>query len=647
MIGYPLTLFHVLNIAEIEFVLMSEVVFSKPKKKEESLSLVQKCDRFIDYLSVVPEIKEKYIQPLVNYYKDGTDILIFSRTLIKQGGVLCEIINILKENIIKNVDGWKSSELKEKDLSELENNKKNVISFLNSCKEDLYMTDEQLFLIDDVFNESIESLAVVMMPILLLLKRIKSVGKVNFVKKLKGIPEEERISFLVKKKEPEEEFDESKTEVKKGTQLEHIVNEIIETERIYVNDLSKFQEYKKEAVYSKFFDEKTIEEIFLNIDELLIFQRVFLVDMERAISHRYLEDMSIGNLFINANSGFKCYENFCSRYNNACEVVKKEENKLKTIGSTGIENPAREFGSFLIKPTQRICKYPLLLRELIKSLPKDSEERENLSNGMKAVAQITANVNEKQRLLENYDKAEEIKEEVDDKRLFNEKETGLLKLYTDATVLFDDNKKDLFCVLYEKRLFLLKQSSDKKGFLSSKKSSKYTTQKNINIEEIEKALLLPESASPNTLRLVVYYEKDDVEEMVEISFKKKEDSDRWCSTINILIKKSIGGKETEKGKEIRIGCMEEFYLIKEIEKEMFTIKNIKNLIKEKIKTDSFVLKKKEKELEFLLKYSENDFLSLTRLKAKEVDDGIWINILNEEDLMEFNEKEVVTFDLVF
>lgn len=64
--------------------------------------------------------------------------------------------------------------------------------------------------------------------------------------------------------------------------------------------------------------------------------------------------------------------------------------------------------SFLIKPIQRICKYPLLLRELLKHTPEDHADYTYVKAALEKVHAIVEEVNKKKRDSENLQKILEI-----------------------------------------------------------------------------------------------------------------------------------------------------------------------------------------------------------------------------------------------
>lgn len=66
--------------------------------------------------------------------------------------------------------------------------------------------------------------------------------------------------------------------------------------------------------------------------------------------------------------------------------------------------------SFLIKPIQRICKYPLLLKELLKHTPDDHPDYEYLSKSCQSIEEIVKKINERKREKDNSFKINEIAE---------------------------------------------------------------------------------------------------------------------------------------------------------------------------------------------------------------------------------------------
>lgn len=69
--------------------------------------------------------------------------------------------------------------------------------------------------------------------------------------------------------------------------------------------------------------------------------------------------------------------------------------------------------SFLIKPIQRICKYPLLLEELLKHTPTNEVDAiELLSTTKQKIEEVVVYVNEGKRITENLYKIVEIQNSI-------------------------------------------------------------------------------------------------------------------------------------------------------------------------------------------------------------------------------------------
>lgn len=54
-------------------------------------------------------------------------------------------------------------------------------------------------------------------------------------------------------------------------------------------------------------------------------------------------------------------------------------------------------GSFLIKPVQRVMRYPLLLMELLGATPESHHDRPLLTEALQAIKEINVNINEYKR----------------------------------------------------------------------------------------------------------------------------------------------------------------------------------------------------------------------------------------------------------
>jgi len=108
----------------------------------------------------------------------------------------------------------------------------------------------------------------------------------------------------------------------------------------------------------------TVHDIFLNLNALLDFQRRFLIRIEQQNSLSESEQ-NWGKLFSHYKDSFRVYEPFIANQTRCSNAVISRWKDLQkaTISrelSGMVETPAILLG-FLIKPFQRLSKYPLLL----------------------------------------------------------------------------------------------------------------------------------------------------------------------------------------------------------------------------------------------------------------------------------------------
>lgn len=60
--------------------------------------------------------------------------------------------------------------------------------------------------------------------------------------------------------------------------------------------------------------------------------------------------------------------------------------------------------AFLVKPVQRLCKYPLLLKELVKVTDANHPDHSNLEKALSKVESVVASINDKKRKVEEQER---------------------------------------------------------------------------------------------------------------------------------------------------------------------------------------------------------------------------------------------------
>ncbi|KAJ7218095.1 hypothetical protein GGX14DRAFT_495554 [Mycena pura] len=236
----------------------------------------------------------------------------------------------------------------------------------------------------------------------------------------------------------------------------NVIREMVETERKYVQDLEVMQKYAAALSQSNLIDQDTIHLLFPNLNKLLNFQRKFLIRLE-GTAELVWQDQRWGQAFLQAEEEFMCYEPYCANYTNASELVLANEQTLAALNH--LINVKGELAAFLIKPVQRVCKYPLLLDSLIKACSAaDYPYYEELKSGSEAAKRITDKINEAQRRAENEQTVKSLQSRVDDWKGHHLENFGELLLDDIFVVTKSDIDREYHVFLFEKIILCCKEA---------------------------------------------------------------------------------------------------------------------------------------------------------------------------------------------
>uniref|UniRef100_A0A669CNC9 TIAM Rac1 associated GEF 1 n=1 Tax=Oreochromis niloticus TaxID=8128 RepID=A0A669CNC9_ORENI len=201
--------------------------------------------------------------------------------------------------------------------------------------------------------------------------------------------------------------------------LRKVINELVETEKTYVKDLNcLIERYLKPLQEKSFLTQDELDVLFGNLGEMVEFQVEFLRTLEDGI--RLMPDQerlerveqfkkvlfSLGGSFLYYADRFKIYSAFCASHTKVPKVLAKAKTDPDFKAFLAEKNPRQQHSStlesYLIKPIQRVLKYPLLLRELYSLTDPDSEEHYHLDVAIKAMNKVASHINEMQKLHEEY-----------------------------------------------------------------------------------------------------------------------------------------------------------------------------------------------------------------------------------------------------
>jgi len=127
-------------------------------------------------------------------------------------------------------------------------------------------------------------------------------------------------------------------------------------------------------------------------------------------------------------------------------------------------NPNNQIPSYLIRPVQRICKYPLLLERLYKhDLKENHPYADELLEGLEAIKRVVNRTNETKRKDENSKKVNELYHSVENWKGLQMNQFGELLLMEQFDVSsVDGNEKILDFYLFERILLSFKESGKAK-----------------------------------------------------------------------------------------------------------------------------------------------------------------------------------------
>ncbi|XP_069720120.1 dynamin-binding protein isoform X1 [Phaenicophaeus curvirostris] len=218
--------------------------------------------------------------------------------------------------------------------------------------------------------------------------------------------QELREMTLLSSQTPSLETSSAATESPEQRMLEKrskVIEELLQTERDYIRDLEMCVERIMVPLQRAQMQNIDFEGLFGNIHVIITFSKQLLSTLETSDA--------IGPVFLTQRAELESvYKVYCQNHDEAItllETYEKDEKIQKLLldlldslrslysewGCTNYIN----LGSFLIKPVQRVMRYPLLLMELLSATPEAHPDKAPLTAALLAVKEINVNINEYKR----------------------------------------------------------------------------------------------------------------------------------------------------------------------------------------------------------------------------------------------------------
>ncbi|XP_078086380.1 pleckstrin homology domain-containing family G member 1-like isoform X2 [Mustelus asterias] len=316
--------------------------------------------------------------------------------------------------------------------------------------------------------------------------------------------------------------------------VDRVVQEILETERTYVQDLRSIVKDYLDCINDQSRLPLGTEErlaLFGNIRDIYRFNSELLQDLESCDS----DPVAIAECFVAKSEEFHIYTQYCTNYPRSVAML-TECTRNKVLAKFFRERQetlkhSLPLGSYLLKPVQRILKYHLLLHEIVNHLEKDTECYDVVQDAIDTMQRVAWHINDMKRKHEHAVRLQEIQS-----LLTNWKGPDLTsygELVLEGTFRIQRAKN-------ERTLFLL----DKLLLITKKREETYTYKAHIlccNLMLVEVIPKEPLSFS------VFHYKNPKVQHTVQA--KSMQDKRLWILHLKRLILENHPAKIPAKAKQ--------------------------------------------------------------------------------------------------
>uniref|UniRef100_A0AAQ5XK49 Phosphatidylinositol 3,4,5-trisphosphate-dependent Rac exchanger 1 protein n=1 Tax=Amphiprion ocellaris TaxID=80972 RepID=A0AAQ5XK49_AMPOC len=207
-----------------------------------------------------------------------------------------------------------------------------------------------------------------------------------------------------------------------------VLNEIVNTERDYVRTLLFLQSvsltlpllygHNVLAKLQRWLSGLGI--LFSNIEDILELHKEVLSAVETSLQPEPQPQHALGHVFLQFKESFSVYGEYCSNHEKALRLL-MELNKIPNIRTFllhcmllgGKKSTDIPLEGYLLTPIQRICKYPLLLKELLKRTPKKHADYPAVDEALQAMKAVCSNINETKRQMEMLEALEQLQSHIE------------------------------------------------------------------------------------------------------------------------------------------------------------------------------------------------------------------------------------------
>ncbi|NXM49240.1 PKHG1 protein, partial [Gymnorhina tibicen] len=243
--------------------------------------------------------------------------------------------------------------------------------------------------------------------------------------------------------------------------VDRVVQEILETERMYVQDLKSIVKDYLDCITDQTKLSLGTEErsaLFGNIRDIYHFNSELLQDLENCEN----DPVAIADCFVSKSEDFHIYTQYCTNYPRSVAVL-TECMRSKALAKFFRERQealqhSLPLGSYLLKPVQRILKYHLLLHEIENHLDKDTEGYDVVLDAIDTMQRVAWHINDMKRKHEHAVRLQEIQSLLTNWKGPDLTSYGELVLEGTFRIQRAKNERTLF--LFDKMLLITKKRDE-------------------------------------------------------------------------------------------------------------------------------------------------------------------------------------------
>ncbi|XP_012580045.1 PREDICTED: pleckstrin homology domain-containing family G member 3 isoform X3 [Condylura cristata] len=192
--------------------------------------------------------------------------------------------------------------------------------------------------------------------------------------------------------------------------LGRVVREIVETERMYVQDLhSIVEDYLLKIIDTPgLLTPEQVSALFGNIESIYALNSQLLRDLDSCNS----DPVAVASCFVERSQEFDIYTQYCNNYPNSVAALTecmrdKQQAKFFRERQELLQH-SLPLGSYLLKPVQRILKYHLLLQEIAKHFDEEEDGFEVVEDAIDTMTCVAWYINDMKRRHEHAVRLQEI-----------------------------------------------------------------------------------------------------------------------------------------------------------------------------------------------------------------------------------------------